>query len=253
MKRFLFLLTFLYSLTSFGQIQIGGEEKEPDKKAKKEKVKEKEEKEEKPVDGTTEIFFGANWSATNRVLKINDNVFGDSLGERANETGLNAWSFSLGMRNRINRFLMWEGGISFVQNGEQYSFETVDSSYAYTSNYRFIAMPLKLYYTYGEKNLRLMAGVGLAPQMAMAFRQEINFRDTEGDEGSESVKTKVGQSSFAVSFVGNIGINYSFNSGWGVYILPEYRYQLSSTYLKTEPYKHFGTAFGVSFGLTKKL
>ncbi len=253
MKRYLILLTFLHSLTSFGQIQIGGEQ-EKEKKEKEEKQKApKVEKEQAPVDGSTEVFLGANWSATDRVLNVNNNIFGDSLGERAKETGLNTWSFGLGMRNQINKYLMWEGGITFLRNGEQYRFEGTDTSYSYISTYSYIGMPIKLYYTYGVNRFRLQVGGGVIPQMALKFRQDISYRTSEGSEDSEEVKTKDGQSSFTVSLVANVGVHYELGSGWGIYLQPEYRYQLGSTYLKTEPYKHYGTALGLSFGLTKKL
>lgn len=255
MKRYLILLTFIHSLTSFGQIQIGGETEngKSDREKKEKTLKQEKDTVVKTQDGATEVFLGANWSVTNRRLEVNTSVFGDSLGARADETGLNTWSFSLGMRNRINSYLMWEGGISFLRNGETYDFEEADSSYAYTSTYSYIGMPLKLYYTYGKEKLRLQVGGGLIPQMALNFRQDIRYRDAEGGEFTEEIKTKVGQSSFAIALVASIGVNYELGSGWGLYLQPEYRYQLTSSYLKTEPYLHYGTALGISFGISKKL
>lgn len=250
MNRFLFLSFFFISLTSFAQIQVGGD-------APKEKP-EKNEKPEKPIvekksDDATEIFLGANWSKTNRRLETNNNIFGDSIGFRGDEVALNTWSFGFGVRTKINKFLLFEGGIAYLQNGEKYSYEGVDTSHTYTNKYSYIGMPLKLYYFYKVKNFRIQIGVGGIPQMALKYNQESTTKDSEGAESSESIKTKVGFNSFVFSAVANVGIQYEFMPSWSIYVAPEYRVQLNSSYLRTNKYKHFGNALGVSFGLVKSL
>src|SRR5690606_27624532 len=132
MNKPLILFFFFISLTSFGQIQVGGDTKEekPEKKAKAEK-----QKEEKTSDEATEVFLGVNWSKTNRRLETNKNIFGDSIGPRADEVGINTWSFGLGVRAKVNRFLLFEGGISYLKNGEKYDFQGTDTSYSYTNEY----------------------------------------------------------------------------------------------------------------------
>lgn len=250
MNRFLILSFFFISLTSFGQIQVGGDVKEekPEKKEKAEKPKK-----EKQSDEATEVFLGANWSKTNRRLETNKNIFGDSIGERENEIGINTWSGSIGIRTKINQFLLFEGGISYLQNGEKYDFQGTDTSFSYTNKYNFIGMPLKLYYYYEKNNFRFQVGVGGIPQMALKFSQETRSMNSEGAEETSSIKTKVGVNSFVFSAVANIGFQYEFMPTWSVYLLPEYRVQLNSSYLNSNKFKHYGNALGVSFGLVKAL
>lgn len=253
MIRIATIFFLLFSFNSFAQIELGGEGSSTEEKTKK-----AEKKEEKKIDllldhePTTEIFGGANWSVSNRKLIENPSIFGDSLGIRANEVALNTWSFGIGLRNRINQYLMWEGGIAYLRNGESYSFEDIDSSYSYQSTYTYVGMPLKLYFTYGNK-VRLQVGGGLIPQMFVNFKQSSNWTNAQDESDSEEIKTKIGYNSFVVSAVANIGISYRFENNWGVYLMPEYRYQLGSSYLKTNKFKHYGSALGVSFGLSKSL
>jgi len=249
MKRAIIFCFFMNYLTGISQIQIGGETEAPIEEKKKEKEQKPEKvKQIQQAEASTEIFIGGNWSMTNRKLVENDNVFGDTLGERAKETGIGEFAYGLGIRSKLHKFLLFEGGISYLKNGESYSFSGVDSSYSYTNNYQFIGMPLKLYFIYGEKKLRFQVGAGVIPQMALKFKQTSKYQTKAGEEVSETLKTKNGYNSFVFSFVANVGIQYKFLPSWSVYLQPEYRLQLSSSYLKTNPYKHFGNAIGVSLG-----
>jgi hypothetical protein len=214
---------------------------------KEEREKKKKEKVEASADGNTEVFLSANWSFTTRKLIPNDGFFGDSLGERANETGLGAFSYGIGVRNAINTHLKWEGGIAFLQNGEKYSFSATDSdsTYAYAHTYRYIGMPFKLYYTYGDK-IQLMAGVGLLPQMFLHQRQRIEYTNVEGENFEEEQKLKIGFNSFVLSTVFNLGASFKLSESWSISVLPEYRLQFGSSLVKNAPFKHFGRAAGLN-------
>ena len=230
-----------------GQVEISKETtKEKQKKDKK------EERDKVEVDGTTSVFFTSNWSYTTRKLIENDGYFGDSLGARADETGIGNWSFTLGFRNQLKDFLLWEGGVAFMQNGEQYSFEQSDSSYNYQTKYMYIAVPLKLYYTYGS-SVKLLVGAGIVPQMFMGYRQNVQYTTTEGDSDNEEIKTKSGYNSFVLSAAFNLGVEIELSKSWSAVILPEYKLQLNSTYDKNDSYKHFGRSLGVNFGFALKL
>lgn len=221
---------------------------------REEKEKKKKEKAEASADGTTEVFLQANWSFTTRKLIPNEGFFGDSLGERANETGLGTFSYGIGLRNKINEFLKWEGGISFLQNGEKYSFasELNDSTYSYTSTYRYIGMPIKLYYAYGN-SIQLMAGVGVLPQMFLHQRQQIKYTSAENESFEEELKSKIGFSSFTMSAVFNLGANFKLGESWSITVLPEYRLQLTSSLSKNAGFKHYGRAIGLNLGITLHL
>ena len=82
-----------------------------------------------------------------------------------------------------------------MQNGEEYSFEGADSSYMYRTKYMYIAMPLKLYYTYGE-NFKLLAGGGIVPQMFLGYRQNIEYTNSINETVKEDIKTNAGFNPF---------------------------------------------------------
>jgi hypothetical protein len=228
------------------QVVIGDQNKS------KQKKKEKIVKEQKTNDGSTTVYIVTNWSNTFRSLQPNKGFYGDSVGLRANEKSLNTWSFGLGMQNKINKYLFWDGGIGFTRNGESYKFEEADTSYTYTSLYSYIAMPIRLNVSYGSK-FQVYGGLGLVPQMFTGFKQEVQWRNKDASEGSETIKTKNGYNPFVISAVFNAGFMYHFNNGWGLIVSPEARVQLISTYGKQEGYIQKARCFGVSFGLIKSL
>ncbi len=223
-----------------------------DQKQQKANKKEKSTTEQKVVDGSTTLYLVSNWSNTFRTLVPNKGFYGDSVGNRAFEKPLNTWSFGLGMQNNINKFLFWDGGISFTRNGETYRFEEADTNYTYTSVYTYISMPLRLNFTYGKK-FQVYGGLGLVPQMFTGFKQEINYTRKDGSEDSQTIKTKNGYNPFVVSAIFNVGCMYHFNNGWGLLLSPEARIQLSSTYGKQEGFIQKAKCLGVTFGIIKSL
>lgn len=243
----LFFACFI-ATSAFAQIELGGEEDQSNKK--KEEVVEVKEKREQ--DGATEIYFVTNWSHTSRKLEMNDAPFGKPLGEREFENPLNKWSFGIGFRNKINPFLTFQGGISYLRNGESYLFEDTDTLFKYTTTYSYIAMPLKVLFTYGN-DVSFMAGGGLTPQLFQGYVQEQEWRDAVDATGDETIKAKNGYSSFALSAAFNIGVQLKFSDNWSLLFMPEYRIQLTDTYEKTDGLNHFGRALGFDLGLTLKL
>lgn len=196
-----------------------------------------------------EIFGLANWSHTTRVLEENVGLFGDTLGERAKEQPLNIWSYGIGMRSFITENLAWEGGISFIRNGETYDFQGTDTAYSYSTIYRYIGMPVKLNYYTGD-NVRFIASIGIVPQMFLAYKQHREWTDSVDHTDSEDYETKSGYNSFVVSGVVNAGVQFKMNGRYYVSIIPEFRYQLTNTYEKTDSYKHFSRALGFNIGLS---
>ncbi len=242
------LLALTASFSGFSQIELGGEEPaKEDKKKKEVEVKPKREQ-----DGSTEVYMVANWSNTSRKLEMNDAPFGDPLGNREFESPLNKWSFGIGFRNRLNRSISVQGGISFMRNGESYLFEEEDTLFRYETTYSYVAMPIKVLYTYGDK-LTLLAGGGLTPQLFLSAVQEQEWRDTQDETGNQTIKQQNGYSSFVLSAALNVGVQYQFSDNWTLLFLPEYRVQLTDTYEKTDSFNHFGRALGFDIGLTFKL
>lgn len=242
------LFALAVSFSSFSQIELGGEE--PKKEEKKEK--EVEVKPKREQDGSTEVYMVTNWSSTSRKLEMNAAPFGDPLGAREFESPLNKWSFGIGFRNRLNKSISIQGGISYLRNGESYLYEETDTLFKYETTYSYVAMPIKVLYTYGDK-LTLLAGGGVTPQLFLSYVQEQEWRDSEDATDRETIKEQNGYSSFVLSAALNLGVQYQFSDNWTLLFLPEYRIQLTDTYDKTDSFNHFGRALGFDIGLTFKL
>jgi opacity protein-like surface antigen len=249
-KLILLIALIASNFPLFAQVELGGDEEKP----KKEKVKEEKAKDEKVVtkDGNTEVYVLTNWSRTSRVLETNEGPFGDTLGQRAYETSLNKWSFGIGFRSALNEHFSIQAGVSFMRNGESYSFEEPDTLFKYTTTYSYIAMPIKGLYTLGDE-LKLLVGGGITPQLFTSYLQEQEWRDKVDATGNETIKQKNGYSTFVLSAAVNIGVQYQFSDNFSILFMPEYRIQLTDSYVVTDSYNHFARAFGFDLGLTFKL
>ena len=235
MKKVITIALIASSGALFGQIEISSNESEV--------VKEKKEH----LSYDTEVFGSVNWSSTGRNLTENEGLFGDTLGDRANETNSNAVSFAIGLRNKIKNNLYWEGGIAYIKNGEQYEFSGTDTLHQYTNTYAFIAMPLKIGYSYGTK-YRVLASAGIVPQMFMRYYSEVKDIDSNDKETITETSTNSGYNPFVLSFVANLGGQIQLSDAFGLFVTGEYRQQLSSTFMNTSPYIHKGKALGFNIG-----
>jgi len=234
------------------QILIGEPNSKEEKKKQKEQEKEIKDTLKVQPDGNSAVYFVSNWSKTTRILESNGDLFGDTLGQRANEEPLNCWSFGVGVQNQINKNLMWDGGISYVRNGESYIFSGQDTSYSYQTFYSYFAMPLRINYTVGS-DIKFYAGAGLMPQIFSSYRQERQWTTTADHKESESFKSKSGYNSFVISGLFNIGIMLNFQNNWSLLVSPEARIQFNSSYLKQDSYIHKSRAYGITFGLVRNL
>lgn len=202
----------------------------------------------------TEVLAFANWSNTNRVLRpnsANDGLFGAPLGDRENEQNLNVWSYGIAVRSDVGSNLMWQGGISWIRNGETFNYEATDSdsTFAYQTFYNYVAMPLKVLYKYGGR-VRFYGGLGITPQMFFSYRQEQQWTTVNNTQVNETIQTKNGYNSFVLSGTITGGVQLRFNKGSSVFIEPEYRFHLTNTYEAIDSFEHFGRAFGINMGFT---
>lgn len=226
---------------SLGQIEV--------KKGKK-KSEEKEEGTKKLT--STELYFMVNWSSTNRSLVSRDDLFGKPLGIREDETSMGVWSGGIGFRDRVGKYFTWSAGVSFLQYGEKYNFEDTDTLYSYTRKFRNIAIPIKGFFTYGEK-FRVYVGGGITPQMLFNSRMDLTTKNSLGKEETEKVIEQEGYNKFGMVLCANIGLHYQFHKRIGVYLMPEYRFQLTDVFGKYQAYTQKPWAIGMDFGLTVTL
>lgn len=250
LSGFVCFVLIMNGFGAFSQVEISKENSAKEEKERK-KTKTKELIEKDSLSATS-LYFNSNWSYTPRRLEVNEGLFGDSLGERANETAGNRWSFGLGFRNQIHKHIALEGGLSFMRNSEKYNFEGVDTAFSYVTEYSYLALPIKVYYTYG-KEFKFLGGVGITPQMFVRYKQDRNWKTTEGNEESETIKTTTGFNSFTISATISAGVQIELGKRVSVQVIPEYRIQLNSSNTKQDSYKHYARAIGVNAGIVVRL
>ncbi|MFZ9027822.1 MAG: outer membrane beta-barrel protein [Crocinitomicaceae bacterium] len=240
MRTLLSITMIFWASLSFAQIEISEETQEVEDVIL-------------PLDTRyTEAYFHANWSSTSRKLIENDAPFGDTLGNRIFEGKLNRWSYGVGFRSRLNDYLSWEGGISLLRNGESYLYEAADTMYSYNTTYIYIGMPIKVMFTYGQQ-IRVYAGGGILPQMFVQYRQDQEWLTTLDYREKNTITANNGYNSFVFSLVFNAGVQMDITKNMAMYVMPEFRYQLTSSYEKQDDFKHYGRALGLNLGLTYKL
>lgn len=249
--RFGVLFTFLTSLHAFGQIEIGGEQKPIDPVEAPAPPKEKKEN-----TGTTQIYFNINQSSSFRTLESNGDLFGDTLGIRSDEFRKGFASFGFGYRAQLNGFIQLSAGLEFMRNGEQFVYEQTDSLYQYVNTYRYLAMPIGLNFVCGQKDIRFVAGLGVAPGMFISYTQDQEWRTQQNTPGKNQVKVRAGSSDFnnyVFSAYAQAGVEIKFGVNTSIYLMPSYRTQLVSSFDSKNDFIHKAYTFGANFGLVYQL
>lgn len=256
LKPFVALLCLLTTVSLQAQVVVGGEEKSNDQpKEKDETLVELKNKKEREVSGTSAVYFFLSRAYNNRILESNGSLFGDSLGERADETGLKTVCFGLGIRNQIKNNFYFGGGLSLYNNGESYTYEEEDTLFNYQSRYAYVGMPLFLEYNVG-KTLQFIGTVGLVPSMFIRYKQDQNWRNPQNVEGDTLIKYRNGNqdfNTFVMSGFVSAGVALQLSPYTSFYVKPEYRFQFNSSYSKINPYIHKARAFSVNFGFIYQL
>jgi hypothetical protein len=233
----LFIVIFLYSSM---EAQIISTNASPQKK-------------NKDKDSASVLYMDFQRLNTTPHLTQNTAFLTVPLGERANETTLKVWSYQLGLCSPIARNLSFDGGLAMIQTGEKYDWNstTTDSSYRYTTKYRYFGMPLQLKFQTG-KDIVFFMGVGAMPQLFQSYKQEIAWADSLGNAGSKMLEDKSMCQSFVLSALASTGVQLHFKSNYGLRFSLNYRYQLTNTYGPYQYFKHFSTGIGGGVALTRK-
>jgi hypothetical protein len=210
-------------------------------------------KNNKSADSSSVLYVDFQRMNTTPHLAQNSSFLAIPLGERANETSLKVWSYQFGICSPISRKLSFDGGLAMIQTGEQYAWNssTTDSSYRYTTKYRYFGMPLQLKYQTG-KDLVFFIGAGVMPQLFQSYKQEIAWTDSLGNAGKKSVNDESLCQSFVLSALATTGIQLHFKSNYGLRFSLNYRYQLTNSYGPYQYFKHFSTGIGGGVALTRK-
>ncbi len=178
MIRYLFLCCLILTVacqSSFAQLEITQQAK---KKSgwKQEKM-------------TTQVAMELTRNQSFRTLVPNAEFLNTPLGERANETASTLWSYGLGINTGLGKWVRFESGLLWLQQGEQYAFNdpNSDSSLNYTNRYRYLGLPLALNLQYGS-SFRVFVGAGIAPMIFNRSIQQINWSTAVGANEKESLK-----------------------------------------------------------------
>jgi len=200
------------------------------------------------------FYFEAIRFNSSRDLAVNSNFLAKPLGERAFETSYVRWGFTLGMTLPISKVLFFEGGLSYLRNGEQYSWKSSenDSSFSYQTSYSYISMPLQVKIQ-GGLRLKYFLATGLQPQLFQSFRQKQQWTNDVNTKYSATLKDNSDLNSFVISWITTAGLALELSKLYGIRISAQYRSQLNSSYLKTGDYIHKANGLGFAFGLTRKL
>lgn len=255
-KYILFVFALLTSPFLFAQI-IGSEEqkKEVESESKKPIIENAGDKPARELDNSTSIYFNTNWSNTYRSLKSNPNLFGEEIGKRADEVPTHFWSFGIGIRTMLNKHFRFSTGLGLIRNGEKYAYIGADSTFNYTTTYRYISMPLILDVVYGDY-FKFNVGAGIIPQMMLSYSQDQNWTNSVNAKGSFEDKRKGSDPTFnpfIISAVVNAGIQFQYGTYWSFYVIPEARFQIPSTFSKNAPYIQKAIAIGFNMGLSYQL
>ena len=196
-------------------------------------------------------FIGAGYSIGSHRLAENGDLFGRPIGKRADEKMEDRWTYQVGVRNRIHRYLSFEAGLSIDRYGESYDFKstTTDSAYSYDRTYNMLALPIQLYFTYG-KRVQFLAGAGIQPFIPLGMRTSTTIADSLGNNVSpEDTKTIEGLSGAGINVLFSAGLQYRFSKYASVYAIPSYSIGLTNIYGKQEPHKEWLNALNIRFGV----
>jgi hypothetical protein len=210
-------------------------------------------KKKKDRDSTSILYMDFQRLNTTPRLTQNTSFLTVPLGERANESSLKVWSYQFGLCSPISRKLSFDGGLAMIQTGEQYAWNSTitDSSYRYTTKYRYFGMPLQVKFQTG-KDVVFFIGAGVMPQLFQSYKQEIAWTDSLGNAGKKTLEDESMCQSFVLSALASTGVQLHFKSNYGLRFSLNYRYQLTNSYGPYQYFKHYSTGIGAGVALTRK-
>lgn len=196
------------------------------------------------------ITRGVGYQLPESKVKTTNNAFGKPLGTREFEKMENRFTFHLGMREQVNKFLTVEAGVQIDRYGQSYHFDhpTTDSMYNYVRDYTFIGIPIQTYFTTG-KRWKFYIGVGVQPMLIMRNRLETIWQDSLGNKYESNVNKKETMNFLNLSLIGSAGISFQINQSISMYFFPSYQLGVTSIYGKQAPHQEWLSGLNFKFGL----
>jgi hypothetical protein len=202
----------------------------------------------------TQYYFETSRSSVFRTLQENTDFLTIPLGERANEIPLHLWSQQMGVCLGLSKHTLIDAGLAWMQNGEAYSWKSTDtdSSFAYQTRYRYLALPVQFKFAFGEK-ISFSVGAGLIPALYQSYRQDQQWTNALGAKYDEQIKVNNGMNSFTLSWISSAQIELPMNPTLRLRLGVYYRQQLNNSYDPYQDYIHQSVAWGLNFGFAKKI
>ena len=202
----------------------------------------------------TSYYFETQRMQMFRTLLSNDNFLPTPLGERANEIPLSTWSHQIGICVGLSRFVYFDGGVSWMQNGEAYTFKSLDSdsSFNYQTRYRYLALPLQLKMAFGDQ-FKFYGGIGIVPGLYQDYKQDLQWTNPLGAKYDDVVKINNNMNSFQFSGLGSVGFEAQLDNNYTIRFGALYRRQFNNSYNPYDAYVHKSFGWGLNLGLCKKL
>lgn len=197
---------------------------------------------------STEIYAGISPMYTFRTLATNEGLFGEPIGDRANEFGEWVSSYGIGLRSGLSTHFVLDIGVSSSRNRESFSINEPDSLNQYSNTYRHIAVPIQLGYTVGNE-VAFYASVGLQPKAFLSQRTDILYKDPAGFEVEEKEIVRDGYNQFLIDAIGRVGLRFQANDNYGLYLMGEGFYQLTNNYSDQGPFIRRAFGVGLSVGI----
>lgn len=202
----------------------------------------------------TQVYFETTRAQVYRSLLPNENFLMVPLGERGREVPMYAWSHQFGIQAGLSKHFLIESGLSWMQNGEAYSWKSLDtdSSYSYQTRYRYLALPLQLKYSLGNK-ISFNVAAGLIPALYLSYRQDQQWTNPLGAKYDDQIKVNNTMNSFTLSWTCAAGIEIPMNPTLRLRLGLQFRQQLNNSYDPYQDYIHKSMAFCYNIGLSKKI
>lgn len=202
----------------------------------------------------TQFYFETTRAKVFRELTPNANFLAVPLGQRAFETPLTAWSHQLGIQTGLSKHIIFDGALSWMQNGESYTWQSseTDSSFSYQTRYRYLALPLHLKYSFGQK-ISIYTGAGLIPALYQSYRQDVQWTNALGAKYDNQIKVNNNMNSFTISWSCVAGMEIPMNASVRLRFGVQFRQQLNNSYNPYQDYIHKSKAICFNFGLSKKI
>jgi hypothetical protein len=159
------------------------------------------------------------------------------------------------LQTGLGKWLRFDAGLQFVQNGERYSYSDSqsDSTFHYENRYRYLGMPMSLNFHWGSA-FKIFAGAGITPLIFNQYVQDTRWTTALGSKEDDKIKVKNNEyASSSLEVFGQIGAQWTGKSGWGGMVKAVYRKQVTNTYSKYNEAMHSSFGWGFGFGITKKL